>query len=96
MSWRSITITGDDAHDAASTRLIRALEQCHHDAGKPDDAEVFHRRHGDGSHTYYFSPAASRIASSLLEREQAVACSEPTGVDRLVRVRLDADADAGV
>ena len=88
MTWHCITLPGDDATERAATALIEELESAHTAAGKPSGADVFHRRRGDGSHTFYLSPLASKLAKLTLLRTAAVECNEPTVEDRLVRVRL--------
>ncbi len=88
MTWHCITIPGNDSTQAAATALIEQLEEAHAAAGKPDGVEVFHRRRGDGSHEFFLSPLASKVANLVLLRTTAVECTEPTGPDRLLRVRL--------
>lgn len=88
MTWHCITLPGNDATQAAATKLIEELEDAHANAGKPEGVEVFHRRRGDGSHQFFLSPLASKVANLVLLRTAAVECNEPGGPDRLVRVRL--------
>lgn len=88
MTWHCITLPGDDSTQAAATSLIEQLESAHAEAGKPEGAEVFHRRRGDGSHQFFLSPLASKVANMVLLRTAAVECDEPSGPDRLLRVRL--------
>lgn len=87
MPWHCITL-GSDTTQEAAIGLIEQLEDVHAAAGKPDGAEIFHRRRGDGSHEFFLSPLASKVANLVLLRTAAVACDEPTGPDRLIRVRL--------
>ena len=88
MTWLSITLPGDSAYEATSKQLVDDIRRSHEAAGSPSDADVFHRRRGDGSHTYYLSPEVSKFAGELLRNANASACEVPSGVDRLVRVRL--------
>ena len=88
MTWHCLTLPGNDATEGAATALIEELESAYATAGRPAEAEVFHRRRGDGSHTFYLSPLASKIANLTVLRNSAVQCEEPTGENRLVRVRL--------
>jgi hypothetical protein len=93
MNWLSFTIPRGDGNDTAREQLTKDPGRRYQDTGKPLGAEVFHRRHGDGSHTYFFSSGVSEFASSLLTDAGAIECAEPVGVDRLIRVRLQASSN---
>jgi hypothetical protein len=88
VAWHCITLPGNGGTQTAATSLIEQLEAAYAEAERPDGAEVFHRRRGDGSHEFFLSPLASKIAKMVLLRTAAVECAEPTGPDRLLRVRL--------
>ena len=88
MTWFSITLPGDGAYEVTSKQLVDDLRRSHEAAGSPSHADVFHRRRGDGSHTYYLSPGVSKFAGELLRNANASACEAPSGVDRLLRIRL--------
>ena len=86
--WHCITVPGGAGAERAATDIIEALETAFSEAEKPTGAEVFHRTRGDGSRVFFLSPMASRISSMLLLHTAAVACHEPKGQDRQIRVRL--------
>jgi len=88
MTWHCLTLPGNDKTERAATALIEEFESVYAAPGRPAGAEVFHRRRGDGSHTFYLSPLASKIAELTLLRNSVAQCEEPTGENRLVRVRL--------
>ena len=88
MAWHCTTIPGNDRTESAAATLVSDLEAAYNAAGRPDGADVFHRRRGDGSHSFFLSPSASKMASMILLRVASTECGEPTAEDRLVRVRL--------
>lgn len=88
MTWHCITLPGNDFTQAAATSLIEQLETAYADAGRPEGVEVFHRRRSNGSHTFFLSPLASKVANLVLLRNESTECDEPSGPDRLLRVRL--------
>ncbi len=89
MTWNCLTLTPNGADDTdAAIELIEVLELKYAEAAKPPGADVFHRRRGDGSHLFYFSPMASALFAEVLMTAGASSCTEPTSDERRIRVRL--------
>lgn len=69
----------DDVRDGCLDTMQQQFELLWSDAGRPPDAALFSNRLITGGRHIYFSPVASRIASSLLERSSPLgATSHPT------------------
>lgn len=79
-AWHQVYFDWDDVIDGCLDSMQQQFELLWSDAGKPDDAALFANRLVTGGRHIYFSPGASRVAATLLERYVGLRCDKPTEI----------------
>ncbi len=85
-AWHQVYFDWDDVIDGCLDSMQQQFELLWSDAGKPDDAALFTNRLVTGGRHIYFSPGASRVAASLLERYLALRCDTPARIQPMLLV----------
>ncbi len=86
MSWHKIALTNDQVVAGEHMRLQDAFEAIFMATLAQRDAAMFGRSLKAGGDELYFSPAASKVAESLIRSGGGVPCAPPPkdGTDLLV------------
>lgn len=78
--WHQIYFDWDDVVDGCVGVMQQQYELLWRRAGKPTNAALFLHRLATGGRHIYFSPAASKIAETLLERHSGTQCQSPAAL----------------
>lgn len=88
MSWKKITLDGDDIRRGIDDKIQEAFITCLEDAGWPEGAIMYGNRDtATEGYFYFFTPAAAQAADHLLFVYDAVDCPEPPAANLSVLVK---------
>jgi hypothetical protein len=77
MPWYKVTMSDDDIRADRHTQMMFGFADIHTGSGSPRDAAIFGSADLGQEHLFYFSPAAVKIAGSLLAGLSAAETEAP-------------------
>ena len=88
MAWYCVIIDDGEPREARAVEFVRLLRHAWRSAGEPADATAFINRGSASRFTFLLSPAAATLATDLLRRHEASACTQAPNLNRYAPLRL--------